>query len=550
MKLKQIRLRPDWLTIASALLYVVSFPPWNQAWIGWFCLVPWFWAVARARDSRDAFVQGLWLSVIISVVGFYWVGYVLHEFAGLPWPLASLGLLGYSLVGQPQLYLFSPVLRATRGLRLPTLPVTTCLALAYAGLDWILPKLFVDTLGHSLYASSWLIQAADLGGAALLTFAMVLVNLVIYELLSRIQRRTEPSVWPSIRASWAELASALILVLALLSYGRARLAQVQAWMSEPGETLQAAVIQANIGDFDKIASERGVRGAADKVLNTFYGMSDQALQLTPRPEILVWPETSYPSTFRTPEASDELARDQGLEQFVRTRGATLFFGGYDREGSKDFNAFFFLAPAPVPGVGGEGDLQVYRKNILLLWGEYIPGAESFEFIRKAFPQVGNFGRGPGPVVLKVPYVRGGRTHTALAGPVICYEILFPNYVIGAARQGAQFIVNITNDSWFGPWGEPELHLSLTAFRSIETRLPQLRSTNTGISTLILPDGRITRSTALFTPEILNVGVPLASRRMPTLMTAWGDWFGPTACCLGFGGLCLLLGWSRRRLGRV
>jgi apolipoprotein N-acyltransferase len=213
---------------------------------------------------------------------------------------------------------------------------------------------------------------------------------------------------------------------------------------------------------------------------------------------------------------------------VRSRKVPLLFGGYDQKDGKDFNAFFFLSPEPIPGFPGDEDMQVYRKNILLLFGEFIPGAEQIAWIRNQFPQVGNFGRGPGPQVFKV---RSAKGQDVVFSPIICYEALFSDYVIKAARAGSQLILNITNDSWFGPWGEPELHLSLTVFRGIETRLPQLRSTNTGISTLVLPSGEMPQRTGIGTQEVMNATVPLITP-VWTLMKTLGDWFGLTALLTG------------------
>ena len=103
------------------------------------------------------------------------------------------------------------------------------------------------------------------------------------------------------------------------------------------------MIQANIGDFDKVAAQSGVRGASIRVLKKFFEMSDSALKQSPRPDALVWPETSYPSTFRTPGNFDELQRDRDVENYVHERNVSLLFGGYDRKNFKDYNAFFFLA---------------------------------------------------------------------------------------------------------------------------------------------------------------------------------------------------------------
>ena len=195
-------------------------------------------------------------------------------------------------------------------------------------------------------------------------------------------------------------------------------------------------------------------------------------------------------------------------------------------------------------MGQELDFQIYHKNILLLFGEYIPGMESIRWLKEMFPQIGNFGRGPGPEVFPLPSINPGLGELRVS-PVICYEALFPSYSIEAARKQSQLILNITNDSWFGPWGEPYMHLSLTIFRSIETRLPQLRATNTGVSALILPSGEMVRQSAVYQPEIMNVTVPVAEAAPWTLMKAWGDWFGTFAVILGLFPMAFLV-WRARR----
>ena len=278
--------------------------------------------------------------------------------------------------------------------------------------------------------------------------------------------------------------------------------------------------------------------AGARVISQYLELSLEALKQDPRPDFLVWPETSYPSTFRNPVTADELMHEHQMENLVRSQGIPLLFGGYDRANGKDFNALFTLSPVkneqiPTAAVPfPNDDLQVYRKNILLLFGEYVPFTENWPLFAKLFPQVGNFGRGTGPEVIQIPLKdKDGHESVLRAGPVICYEVLFPNYVIEAAHKGSQLILNITNDSWFGPYGEPILHLSLSVFRSIETRLPQLRSTNTGISALVLPDGTLAKVTAVDAAEVMNVRIPLIED-MPTLMKAWGDWFGMLCAVVG------------------
>ncbi|MBC7690503.1 MAG: apolipoprotein N-acyltransferase [Methylotenera sp.] len=552
------KIQPHPLTFLSGILLTLVFDPWNLSFLMWIALIPWFEALDRTKTRKGAFIQGMWMCFFMSIGAFSWIASVLHQYAGLPWVLGLLGLMLFGLIGQPQFTLFAIVHREiqallqsrnfseARGSASKLMLLGIALAAAYTGLDWVLPKLFVDSLGHAFYQWENLRQIADLGGVHLITFLIYLVNYALWDLLSRLRKRTEPSAWPALKTSAPFLIMALLLCYASVRYGVMRNEEIHALTDKAPRKIQIAAVQANIGDFDKVASESGVRGAAEKILHTFYDLSDDALKLKPRPQVLIWPETSYPSTFRTPSNSDEFARDQQLERFVQSRKTPLLFGGYDQFEHRDFNAFFFLSPRPLPYLGGgpgsnpgsgsgSSDLQIYRKSILLLFGEYIPGADRFPWIKRAFPMVGNFGRGPGPQILKIPVLdpQGNIDgEPILANPVICYEALYPQFVIDAVRKGSRLIVNITNDSWFGDYGEPVLHLSLTVFRSIETRTPQIRSTNTGITTLILPDGSMPQQTKLFVPEILNVAVPILAP-VSTLMLRWGDWFGFAALCFGF-----------------
>jgi apolipoprotein N-acyltransferase len=527
----------DIRTFISAILLVLAFPPWDLSFLAWVALIPWLDAVYTSKNFKKAFTHGFWLGFFMTLAGFYWVAYVMREFAGVPWIIAIIMLLVFALFNELQFPLLAPLIkklqdRLTEQTQTSTrlLALLTLTALFYAGADWCLPKLFVDTLGHTMYEAPRLRQIADIGGAPLITFLIVLVNLVLWTCYRRFRDRKEPSFWPTLKLLSLPAITTIALITMSLIYGSWRSKQIQTAMNSPSQTAQLGVIQANIGDIEKIAAQKGLRAAAENVITKYSTLSDQALKTNPRLDALVWPETAYPSNFRTPETSDELARDQYVERYVRSRGVPLLFGGYDRNQQKDYNSFFFLSPTA--DSNGQ-DLQTYHKNKLLIFGEYIPGMEYMPLISRWFPQVANFGRGNGPEVLNIP------TRKIKVSPIICYEALFPNYIIPAARQGSQMILNITNDSWFGPWGEPELHLALTTFRSIEARLPQVRSTNTGISALILPNGEISQQTGKNEATVMNVKVPLIQPQS-TLMLRWGDWFALTALIASALGLVALL----------
>ena len=508
--------KPDGLTFLSGVLIVLAFPPWNLWPLIWVALIPWFEAIQRASSLRKALVQGVWLSYFMTIGGFYWVAFVLQEFGNLPWIVSLLGLQLFALFGQPQFFIFAYFLKKRP--HSTFLGFSILLTFLYTGIDWAAPKMFLDTLGHSFYQAKHLRQLADLTGPFGLTALIFFVNDSLWQQYQNWKKTKRLTLHRQAVAS-------LVSVITIWTYGLYRNHEISEALSHTENRFQAAAIQANIGDFDKIAAEQGIVGAANQVVEKYIQLSNQALQLKPKPDVLIWPETSYPSAFGNPLTRTERLLDEQVNLYSRSISVPLLFGGYDHRNGKDFNTFFFLAPS--------GGRQIYHKSILLLFGEYIPGAETFDFIKKAFPQVGNFGRGDGPEVLTLETQREnlkGSLGDVKVGPIICYEVLFPSFVIEAARQGSQFILNITNDSWFGKWGEPHLHLALSTFRSIETRLPMLRSTNTGISALILPNGEISKMTSIGVEEILNVSVPIVNFPS-TLMKKWGDWFGVTVLIL-------------------
>jgi apolipoprotein N-acyltransferase len=546
----------DWRTLLSGILFVLAFPPFNLTPLAFIALIPWFFALERAPHWKHALAQGVWLSLWVSLGGFYWIAYSLSQYGRLPWVLSLLGLFLFAVVGQLQLYLYAPI----RHLILRkfsddafSLFLPMGLAFLYVAVEWMIPKLFEDTLGYSFHAAERLKQIADIGGPLLITFLLIFTQESAFKIYQKLRTRGEPSLQPALRSMGVHFFFLFAIWTLVATYGHFRLEQIRSLIATPEKTFTAAMIQANIGDFDKVAAVEGSGNAARAILDRFFSLSDHALTLSPHIDAIIWPETAYPSTFRSPETTAHLARDQRMERFVRTRNTPVFFGGYDHQNKKDYNSFFFLLPqADLENKGPFQDLYTYHKHILLLFGEYIPGYDRFSFIQRAFPQVGNFGKGVGPEVLDIGFSQEQRSNAGNGAglgkririaPTICYEGLFPWFSAQAARNKAEVFINITNDSWFGPTSEPALHLTLTSFRAIETRRSMIRSTNTGISALILPDGSIVDQTPTFQERVQIVEAPIIAFPM-TLMTLLGDWFGRFALAMTF--LLGAFGWRRNR----
>jgi apolipoprotein N-acyltransferase len=164
-------------------------------------------------------------------------------------------------------------------------------------------------------------------------------------------------------------------------------------------------------------------------------------------------------------------------------------------------------------------LGTYRKTSLLAFGEYVPGEELIPALASLNPSGGSFHRGSGPSVLALPW----QNSAVQLGPQICYESLDPDFTRGLARQGAEILVNITNDSWFGPNSEPAQHMIMTLARAVETRLPMIRTTNTGITTGILADGTEMQRGPIGEAWSGVFSVRFRRAPPPTFYTLYGAW---------------------------
>ncbi|MBI4404597.1 MAG: apolipoprotein N-acyltransferase [Deltaproteobacteria bacterium] len=227
-------------------------------------------------------------------------------------------------------------------------------------------------------------------------------------------------------------------------------------------------------------------------------------------DLVIWPETALPFNLDSPGAFP-----QEIRETVDRWRIPLITGGYaagfDRFLS-DYNAAFYLEPSSnVPKI------QIYRKNILLAFGEYMPFGETFPWLYRAFPQVSNFMKGK----TQEPFEMHDGTRL---GVTICYEAIVPEFFRKVVQNGVRVVINLTNDSWFGPTIEPYQHGALSVFRAVETRLPLIRVTNTGVSFVVDILGRLSKMTGVYEPGILVEEVAIPSSAPQTVYVRFGDWF--------------------------
>lgn len=507
---------------ASALacaLYARVAWPWFA--LGWCALVPWLAALDGLRSWRGALAAGWLMSIAFTLAVFPWFIDGVAGYADAPWAAALLVIVAAAPLMQPQFLVHAAARHLAHRRGAPAWQVAALSACAWVGAEWALPKLFADTLGHGFLAADHLRQAADLIGAGGLTFALLLAN---DSLLVAWRRR-------GTRAALAPLAGVALLVAGLWSYGAVRLAQLDGVVEAP---LRAGLVQAGISHYDRLRAAIGTYEAVRLILDAHEDLSAQLLARA-RPDFLVWPETVYPTTFAAPKSPDGAAFDAEIGAAVARFGVPLVLGSYDAEDGHEYNAAFVVEPGAAPAAA-----PVYRKAQLFPFTERVPAWLDRPAVRAALPWLGTWRPGHGASVLPLRLADG---RTVRIAPQICYDAVNPALAIAAARAGAELIVTLSNDSWFAAGGGPRLHLVVAAFRSLETRLWQVRATNTGISAVVSPSGELRDTLGVDARGALAATV--AARPSPgSLVLAWGDWFGGAAALAGLA-LLAALGTRRR-----
>lgn len=530
------RLSPSrWRSLAGILataLLLGLYARGGIAWgLGFVALVPWLLVLDTDRSWPRALAIGALTSVAFVAAAFHWFGAAIGAYTGVGAPTATVALLVLAPLLQPQFIVYALV-RRWAGRRYGPLLRAAAAAAAWVACEWCVPKLLGDTLGHGLFPSSVLRQVADLGGAAGITLLLLLVNEAI---AYAYQQRAR-----GLRIVLRPLVLAALIVSCMAGYGLWRRAALQVPPVDDAATLRVAMVQASITDYERLREEMGAYAVVRHVLDTHYALSWSAIR-DHQADVLLWSETVYPTSFGSPRSEDGAALDREIQGFVDAAGVPLVFGTYDRDEQGEYNAAAFLEP-------GKGLLGAYRKTYPFPLTEYVPQWLDGPWLRGVLPWTGGWRPGEGARVLPLRSADGREVNVV---PLICLDDVHTDLAIDGARLGAQAIIGMSNDSWFTayPVGA-RLHLAVAAFRSIETRLPQVRVTTNGLSAIIDDTGEVLASTSMGDQAVLTAFVS-ARDPAPTLMVRWGDWVGRAGAAFLLA-LLAVSAWraSRRRAGAV
>lgn len=511
--------------LAAGVLVGTSYIP-LPGWAVLFCYVPLFvYTRGKNISVKDVALQAFVFQMVLTLIGFHWISYTASEFAHLPWPIAILILLVFATFGHAFLML-PPVLifLLRRFVRTPLMHYFL-LATLWSLTEMLAPYLFEWHMGYTLlWNKNPLSQWADVVGFHGLSYLLLLINAFI------------SYTWDQGLANLKKnLKRSIALVILLFLFSAAGSWRGKAWEEAEALNFKVILIQANIGNFEKVYASKGLY-YRDFIQNAYLEVSKEALKLEGSPDLMIWPESALYDSFNP--ALLTKPRQRALVDFIHANRLSLLFGAPSEErqhktdslGTRSevayYNALFLLSPEKM----ARGEFPIYRKTHLLAFGEYVPLAQYFPILNEWSPAGPGFHRGKGPEVMDFnEYIK--------IGSQICYESLDPHFSRSLRQKGANVIVNLTNDSWFGKYFEPEQHLYMTLARAIENRIPLIRATNTGISTVIDASGKIYNSSPKHEVWHQSYQVPVPLSKELTFYARYGHLF-PFLLALIFCGVFL------------
>ena len=322
-------------------------------------------------------------------------------------------------------------------------------------------------LGYSQYLNLPVIQISDITGAWGVSFLIVMVNVVIYKVIG--YRSWVIGKRQKIHLSVRPFILPLFFIFFCLAYGVYKLYLTpNTYDLRP---IRIAVIQGNIPQELKWMPD-----AKERILDKHIGLTEKAA--SDNPDLIVWPEAALPAVLE-----EEPALFERVSYAAAKAKTSLLIGAVTLREDFYYNSALLLS--------SQGETLVkYNKLHLVPFGEYIPLKKIFPFLETVAP-IGDIRPGQDYTIFKIPSSNTTKSQIPIRFSVlICFEDLFPELARNFVKNGAQFLVNITNDAWYKKTSAPYQHLQASVFRAVENRVSLARAANTGVSGFIAPSGEI------------------------------------------------------------
>ncbi len=473
------RLADAALCVLAGLLLAFSMPGMGPSALAYIGLIPLLWAIMEV-GYKNAFLHGWLAGTVMFLVSMIWVADTVHTYGALSYLLAYPTALLLALYLGLYVGLFGLAVRYMYHRRVPMVLAAPLVwvALEYArahlmtGLPW-------NLLGLSLYQSTRITQMADLTGVYGVSWYIVLINACLATLIAPLAGRR-----PGRRQSFFYNHAAILFLvpICVATYGQVQIASFSLWHQSnpnPDGPIKISLVQPNIPQNIKWNADN-----LDATLTRLERLTANTAEFNP--DLVIWPEASAPLVL---ERNPMLARRIAAQ--ARNLGADILVGT--------------LSPAPKGAVfngverfraDGHHGGRVAKVH-LVPFGEYVPLERFLPFVRALTAGIGNVLPGTEPVVMET-----ARGKSAVA---ICYEIIFPN-LVRKRLNGADFIVTVTNDAWFGSSAALQQHFAQAVFRAVENRAYVVRAANTGITGMIDPYGIVQETAAPNTEAVVNTRI--------------------------------------------
>ena len=483
----------------TGVLLVLAFPNYHLTWLAWIAFVPLLIGI-RGRKPWQAFLMCWFCGVVFYFAITPWIS----DFPSISRPASWLGYLYLSLYFALFGLFLTLILRRIEVPLLVAAPIWV--VFEYLRSNLLFLSFPCVLLGHTQYLNLPIIQIASFTGVYGVSFVIMLTNGAITDLINcwvdkKRQRHPTNSHLQAYNPFYGGLVVlAIFLVLWVAGW------RTLSWENS-GRPFSVAVVQGNIPQ--EIKWNREYR---EKIISKYENLTEEAAKANPK--LIAWPEASTPGF-----VLKDMTLLQRMVSIVRRSNAHLLVGSaeypkFDKalaKKKKSGNTALFLSP--------EGKiLGQYIKIRLVPFGEYVPFEGSIpwpEFIVRK--DMTSHISGEKPTLFEIDGTK--------FGTLICWEILFPDLIRSFVKKGAGFVINISNEAWFGKSAVPHQILSMSIFRAVENRVNLVRATNTGVSCFIDPYGRITNRITNGDEDIFIAGTLTQEIRLSppgTFYTRYGD----------------------------